>query len=460
MGFRELLPFLLPSISLQFFVQAYYIRDCIRHPSLSKWNKLKYALGIAAFSLPMAAYYLLKERNEDNNEDISQGIFKSNVRQAIFVLIVIAFEILSIRVIVSHVGTPDFQPLVWISAISIVVMILTELCIQWKKQTVAYIFSFLLCLLGFSLQYLVVDMNTPFLIIILSASIINNYPLRHTKKFVFFVIFGFVLMGILRPMLVDNIFDVDEIFSSVYLNSVILILVVLSFYILKQQYLTNHQLSRTLKTVENQNIMIEELSKTEERNRIAREIHDTVGHRLTGALYMIEVAAMSKEKQVIKEKLDTAHTLIKDSLSDIRHSVRLLVDEPGVFSEKAVSLKEEMIRNTNMDIEMIVTVSEQIPGIHQRLILRAMMECVTNTVKHSQGKKADILIQESKNRLHYSYSDNGENVKAFTMGFGLTSMKESVESLGGIFSADSTKEGFTVSFSLPLGRNREVSDHE
>jgi signal transduction histidine kinase len=461
MRFEELLPLLLPAGSLQIFVQGYYIWDCIHHPRLNKWEKLKYALGIATFSLPVAAYYLLKERNEDNGEDISKGVFKSNVRQAIFVLIVIAFEILSITTVSRFIGMPEFQPLVWISAISLTLMIATELSIQKDKWILAYGLSIFLCFLGFALLYIVYDMQTPFLIIILSASIINNYPLKHVRKFIYFMIFGFIMMGIIRPMLVDNIYDLDVIVSSVYLNTVILILIVISFYVLKRQYITNYQLARTLKVVESQNVMIEDLSKTEERNRIAREIHDTVGHRLTGALYMIEVARLNDDRSIANEKLVTAYTLIKDALSDIRHSVKLLVeDTSGIFTDKIETLRVELIKNTGLEIDMIVEATQNIPSIHQSLIFRAMMECVTNTVKHSQATKADILIQEVKSKLLFSYTDNGEGSKPFDMGFGLTSMKDSVESLGGLFSVNNGNDGFIVSFTLPLGIKSEGEPHE
>lgn len=461
MRFEELLPLLLPAGSLQIFVQGYYIWDCIHHPRLNKWEKLKYALGIATFSLPVAAYYLLKERNEDNGEDISKGVFKSNVRQAIFVLIVIAFEILSITTVSRFIGMPEFQPLVWISAISLTLMIATELSIQKDKWILAYGLSIFLCFLGFALLYIVYDMQTPFLIIILSASIINNYPLKHVRKFIYFMIFGFIMMGIIRPMLVDNIYDLDVIVSSVYLNTVILILIVISFYVLKRQYITNYQLARTLKVVESQNVMIEDLSKTEERNRIAREIHDTVGHRLTGALYMIEVARLNDDRSIANEKLVTAYTLIKDALSDIRHSVKLLVeDTSGIFTDKIETLRVELIKNTGLEIDMIIEATQNIPSIHQSLIFRAMMECVTNTIKHSQATKADILIQEVKSKLLFSYTDNGEGSKPFEMGFGLTSMKDSVESLGGLFSVNNGNDGFIVSFTLPLGIKSEGEPHE
>jgi signal transduction histidine kinase len=460
MQFEELLPILIPGISLQLFVQGYYIWDCIHNKNLDKWSKLKYALGIAAFSLPFAAYYLIKERNVETGEDISKGVFKSNIRQAIFVLLVTSFEILSITTVARHLNTVEFQPLVWISAISITIMIATELSIQKNKWTLAYALSAILSILGFALLYLVVDMNTPFLIIILSASIINNYPLRHVKKFIYFLILGFVLMGILRPILIENQVNFDEIISSLYLNTIILVLVVLSFYALKQQYITNYQLARTLKVVENQNEMIEDLSKNEERNKIARDIHDTVGHRLTGALYMIESASLVEDQSERSEKLQLAHNLIKDALSDIRNSVKILVDDTtGLFSDKVKSLKVELMKNTGLEIDAILEISQGIPSIHQRLILRAMMECVTNTIKHSQAKRADILIQESNGKLHFSYSDNGENALPFKLGFGLTSMKDSVESLGGIFSVSSSNDGFIINFSLPLGRKNEGETH-
>lgn len=453
MQVEQLIPILMPGISLQLFVQAYYIWDCVRNPNLNQVQKIKYAISIALFTLPAAAYYLIKEQNHRDAIEMSVDVFPSHIRQAVFVLIVSAFEILSIQTIVTSPALMDIGPMVWISAIIITLMIIIELSIQKNSWIIAYFLSAIMIFLGFALILIVKDFPSAFLTIILSVSIINNFPLKRTRYVITVVISGFIAIGIIRLWMIEGVRDINEIFGMVYLDSIIAILVIISFFMLKRQYSVNHQLSKTLQIVENQYKIIEELSKTEERNKIAREIHDTVGHRLTGALYILQ-AQISMESEIErKEKLKSAHEQIKGALADIRHSVRLLVSEADfVFDDRIQSLINDMKKNTALDIEAILEVSKSVPFIHQRLILRSLMECITNTLKHSTASKADILIQESGQKLLFSYTDNGSVKHDFRFGFGLTTMRESVQSLGGFFTANSSDDGFMVSFTLPLGR--------
>ncbi len=461
MQFRELFPFLMPGIILQLFVQGFYVHHCINNKDLTKASRLKYALSIAIFTLPAAAIYLLKESKNKQEADSQQGVFDSNVRQAIFVLLVVAFEINAVRVIVNYIGEPQFNSLVWLFAIGLVLMIVTELTIQFKKIKVAYGLSLMLIGVAFVVQYIVYDFNSQFLVIIVLASIINNYPLIQAKRFAYVTLSGFVLISISRPYLVEPSPDFEEVISSVYLSFIIFGLVVASFYMLKKLYITNHDLSKTMKLIEAQNMMIEELSAAQERNKIAKEIHDTVGHRLTGALLSIEAADILQDQQQRSDKLNTARNLIKDALGDIRNSVKLLVEDNFQnFNEKVNQLVADIRKNTHLTIDVVIEIQSPVLSIHQHVLLRAIMECATNTLKHSQSNKADVLIQESNDVLFLSFNDNGRNVQPFTFGFGLNTMKNSVESLGGLLQASSEDDGFQVSIKLPIGKILKGVHHE
>ena len=451
MDFYELAPFLIPAVILQIFVSGYFVHQCITHPTLDKWTKLKYALAIAIFNLPAAAFYLLKVGKINIYEDISKGIFRNHVRQANFAFIVIAYEILVIRTIANHMGMEEFGPLVWISALGLFVMILTEILIQYRQMRIAYGLSVVLVICAFLFQLVAADINVPYLVIIISASMINNYPLKPMKYFIGGMILGFIITQLSRSVFVDHITDMDEVVSMVYLNGMILTLILSVFYMLKKFYVINDQLNITVATIENQNQIIKELSATEERNRIAKEIHDTVGHRLTGALYLIESASLNEMKVSRNESLSKAYELIKHALDDIRHSVKLLVEDSSIhFEDKLIALKEQIESHTGLVVEMDVQLNEPIPSVFQRLLIQIFMECCTNTVKHAKTRKAHALITHSNHLLLYSFTDDGSNTDEVTFGFGLSTMKESVESFGGKFDARSGQDGFTISIQLPL----------
>ena len=453
MQFRELLPFLIPGVSLQLFVIAIYVHHVINNKQLDKLSRLKYAISIIIFNLPAAAYYLLKEKPNKEGVDTKKGTFDSNVRQAIFVFLIIAYEIIAIQTLSSLINHREFNLVVWLIATGLVLMIATELTIQKTKIQFAYVQSIALLSMAFVIHNIVFDFYTQFLLIIVLASLINSYPLKHAKRFILVTLLGFISVGIIQPYMTHATPDFEEIISNVFLSFIIFALVVSSFYMLKKLYITNHDLSRTLKLIETQNTMIEELSAVEERNKIAKEIHDTVGHRLTGALLSIEAASILKDNQLQKDKLTTAKHLIKDALSDIRNSVKLLVeDNTQDFKDKADQLIADIFKNTQLSIHAEIDIESKVLSIHQHVLLRAIMECSTNTLKHSHADKADVLIQESHDVLLFSFNDNGNQKHDFNFGFGLNSMKNNVESLGGILDVSSGDDGFLVTIQLPLGR--------
>lgn len=460
MDFYELVPFLIPAIILQIFVSGYFVYHCIHHPTLDKWTKLKYAIAIAVFNLPAAAFYLFRVGKIDVYEDISKGIFRNHVRQANFAFIVIAYEILVIRTLANHMGMEEFGTLVWISAAGLFMMILTEILVQYKKTKITYGLSFILVILAFLFQLAATDINVPYLVIIISASIINNYPLKPMKYFIGFMILGFIITQLSHSILAGEIVDMNEIVSMLYLNGIILTLVLSVFYMLKKFYVINDQLNITVATIENQNQIIKELSATEERNRIAKEIHDTVGHRLTGALYLIESSKLDEMKESREASLLKAYELVKHALDDIRHSVKLLIEDTSVrFEEKIYSLKEQIESQTGLVVDMDIQLNDLIPSVFQRLLIQIFMECCTNTVKHAKTKKAAALITHSNDLLMYSFSDEGTSPSEIKLGFGLSTMKESVESFGGKFDIRSGQEGLTIAIQLPL-LNRMEGDRD
>src|SRR5690554_507436 len=450
----EVAPFLIPAILLQIFVQAIYIRSVIRNDKLDKSSKIKYAIFIAVLSLPAAAYYLLKENND---EEENHEIFHANIRQAIFVLLVFALEIISLRLIILN---PNDSFLIWLCAMALIFIIASELSLQIKKENIAFIFSIFMAVIALTVDYYNNDFNSQLFLVIISVAIINNFSNKIGKYFAAIILLGYFSIGFLRPVIQQETFVFEDIISVVYLNVMLYGLIIISFYMLKKQFFTNRQLTRTLRLIEKQNEVIESLTATQERNKIAKEIHDTVGHRLTGALMLIEHSLRIDEPQERNQKLVKSRDLIKEALNDIRQSVKLIAhDSNASFQEKIQELTDKIQSTMNMEIEIINEV-ESLTSIHEHLLLRAIMECSTNTVKHSSANKASILIQKSNQTIFFTYTDNGVNEGQFEFGFGLNSMKQSVAGVGGVFHVYASHDGFTVNIKLPHYENNQGGEHE
>ncbi|HEX3072568.1 MAG TPA: ATP-binding protein [Ignavibacteriales bacterium] len=95
--------------------------------------------------------------------------------------------------------------------------------------------------------------------------------------------------------------------------------------------------------------------------------------------------------------------------------------------------------------------------IQQSVLKQAIVECATNSIKHGKSTEADILIQQSKNMVSMTFSDNGAGSADIIFGFGLSTMRERVQSIGGTLRTESERgEGYTVTISIPAGKEERI----
>lgn len=461
MDFGQIAPFIVPAIALQLFVQIVYIFKVINNKAISKITRTKYALGILFFSLPVAAYYLLKHEQHPSESIPEKNVYPHNIRQAVFVILVVAFEIVILKIIVDYIHSSELTSLVWLSGLMLVLLIISEFSYQKAMVSFSYVLYACVGILGLLIEYALNNTNSLLLIIIISGFIINHFSVKASKQLSFLMVGLYVVIGALSQIHRSSVIDIDFMISQVYLNLIIYILILLTFYMLKKQYMMNAQLSGTLSILQQQNEMIEVLSAASERNKIAKEIHDTVGHTLTGSILSLENALTSQTHLKKDEHIKLSKDLIKTALNDIRQSVRMLVTQSTqTFDEKVVELIENIRKTKALHIEYINDNVENINHVHQHILLRAIMECSTNTIKHSDATMANILISETNNVLFFSFNDNGASKKPITMGFGLNTMKDAVTGVGGSFQVSSNDDGFLVLISIPQGKVIEEESNE
>lgn len=201
---------------------------------------------------------------------------------------------------------------------------------------------------------------------------------------------------------------------------------------------------------------IEDLTLSRERNRMAREIHDGLGHYLTTIGMQIKAAQaiMHKNPNEAAELLKTAETLSTDALKDVRNSVSALRDT-SKLEEPLLSRIKRLLRpfeNTGYNTQVNITGEETTlsPEV-EVLLFRSLQEGLSNIGKHSNAKKIEVNIAYHKEgNVSLEISDDGSGEKKIDGGYGIQGIRERVEHLNGTveISADKNK-GFTLRVTVP-----------
>ncbi len=266
-----------------------------------------------------------------------------------------------------------------------------------------------------------------------------------------------------------NYFDFLYLFPNIIENSFYFVFIIGMIYIAGYQTNQSQILSKTmneleiksneLKEVNNklQKTMesLEEMTILRERNRIAREIHDTVGHTLTTVSIEIEAGKRlaPKDLNLALEKLELAQEQVRKGLSDIRSSVKLLKNGNGVLS--FIPSVQALISETELHAGVSVRSSfSQLPFLNseqERVLYHVVQEGLTNGIRHGKCSEFALQLKYINNRIMLTLTDNGKGCGNITLGFGLTAMKERIEELRGEFSVKSSLgNGCSLKVDIPI----------
>ncbi|MDD5701859.1 MAG: histidine kinase [Dehalococcoidales bacterium] len=207
-----------------------------------------------------------------------------------------------------------------------------------------------------------------------------------------------------------------------------------------------------------------DLAVVEERNRLAREIHDTLTQGFAGIVLQLEAAEQSlyddiKQAQV---HLDRARSLARENLNEARRSVWDLHPRTSPQNPVIEDLRKiitDFIRNTGIRVNFNVSdgqrpLSSEISGA----LVRICKEALTNVAKYSKAQKVNIKLIFTNNKIELSISDDGigfDTGQTKSDAFGLISMRERSQVLGGEFIVHSEKgHGTTVMASIPIKGGR------
>jgi signal transduction histidine kinase len=207
-------------------------------------------------------------------------------------------------------------------------------------------------------------------------------------------------------------------------------------------------------------LRIENQATLEERNRIAREIHDSLGHSLTALNLQLETALKLSQSNPTKSHsfLMRAKELGSKALQDVRQSVSTMRSNPlqeQSLSQAICLLAEDFHRSNGIlpicQINLVHPLSAEV----NTAIYRIIQESLTNISKYAKATEIKLDIMMTKGSLYLMIKDNGKgfDLQQNTTGFGLQSMRDRTFALGGKFNINSTPgSGCQIIVDIPLSR--------
>jgi signal transduction histidine kinase len=228
------------------------------------------------------------------------------------------------------------------------------------------------------------------------------------------------------------------------------------------------RLHRSAKRLERMNSDLTQLSnrllevQDNERRRIARELHDSLGQELTCAKMIVAIAARSEDTGELRKRLDDVSAAIDRALHQTRNISYLLhppmLDECGLGTALKLYL-EGLEKRSRMKTSIEIDPSNfpRLKPETETALFRIVQECLTNVIRHSEGTRAWVSLVSRDGQLLATVRDDGKGLAnrrgAFLpgeIGVGVWGMRQRVRELGGEFRIQNANPGVLVEVTVPV----------
>lgn len=257
-------------------------------------------------------------------------------------------------------------------------------------------------------------------------------------------------------------------FYNIVVSTNMLIFIVYCIYVIQNQRGTidevnslyeqlrkaNEDLQKANEQLKEYSKLMEKMGETKERNRLAREIHDTIGHTLTGISAGIDacITMVEKNPQETKKQLEIISKVTREGINEIRRSVNKL--RPDALErlnlESAIHqmiIETELMTNTHVYFETDVNL--RFAPDEEDAIYRVIQESLTNAIRHGKATQIWVNIKSGEGEIILTVKDNGIGCKDMKKGFGTRHIMERIKMLNGTVEFDGTN-GFTVTARIPI----------
>lgn len=218
---------------------------------------------------------------------------------------------------------------------------------------------------------------------------------------------------------------------------------------------TNEELHGANEQLKEYSKVMEKMGETKERNRLAREIHDTLGHTLTGISVAIDacIATVEYSPTNTKKQLEIIAKVTREGIKDVRRSVSRLRPDALEYLNLESAI-HKMIKEMETVTSAKVFFESQVAHLkfdadEEDAIYRVIQESLTNAIRHGKATQIWVQIRSEEGEIILTIKDNGLGCKMMKKGFGTRHIVERIEMLNGKVEFEGTN-GFTVTARIPI----------
>ncbi len=199
---------------------------------------------------------------------------------------------------------------------------------------------------------------------------------------------------------------------------------------------------------------IEHLAKVAERERIARDLHDVLGHTLSVITLKSELAGklIERDPERAGKEIREVENISRQALSEVRDAIRGYRAN-GLAAELAHA--KATLETAGVTVHCDAATSLQLPAVQESVLSLALREGVTNVVRHAQATNCRLRLEQQNHSCRLEIADDGQGFVSVE-GNGLRGMRERVEMLGGTMERRN-KSGTMLTITLPLKELKDLS---
>ncbi|MBY0594955.1 helix-turn-helix transcriptional regulator [Bacillus bingmayongensis] len=226
-----------------------------------------------------------------------------------------------------------------------------------------------------------------------------------------------------------------------------------SFRLLVVNYRQNETIRNQKHVLEQYVSQVERITLLEERDRLAKDLHDTMGHSYTSIIMGMETLRTELKTKEGEKKLNSLLLLARNSMEEVRMYLHQM-DLPQESLPLAVTLQqltEEFKKHAKINVRTRIIGEEYMVSKQSKMTLyRSLQESLTNAVRHGNSTEIIVSLHFEPQQIRLDVQDNGYGAEEWKDGFGLTAMKERVsQSQGRVIVYSKKGEGTLISCVLP-----------
>lgn len=273
-----------------------------------------------------------------------------------------------------------------------------------------------------------------YMVILIAAALLYTVYRSFSMEWVIITLFFFLITCLLLRQLrleLDKRINTEELYDQIRKN--------------------NYELESAKARLLNYAKQVKKISQLEERNRISRELHDSIGHDLTGILMQVDatmhIIPLNQEKGL--DMLSSVYQNMRNSIDNVSQTVRKLHPITTNHMHALDALIEKFQKDTGIPIAFKTTgMTYPLHPNIEIVLYKNIREALTNAVRHGHVEHIHILLHYNSQHIQLTIDDDGMGCSNVEKGLGLKGMEERLELVGGTI-AFSGDKGFHIHMTVP-----------